>query len=64
MDITKRTAFLSLFVSFICLIAGVICACVLKFNTVSLIILGAIVISSVVASVITWRAAVLQNKNK
>ena len=64
MDITRRTAFLSLLVSVICLVAGIICACVLKFNIASLILLGAIVISTVVASVITWRAAVIQNKNK
>lgn len=64
MNITKRTAFLSLFVSFICLVASVICAIVLKFNLVSLIILGAVVVTTVVATIITWRSAVIQNKNK
>ena len=64
MNITKRTAFICLFVSVICLAASIACAFVLDFNLVSLIILGAVAATTLVASIITWRAAVIQNKNK
>ena len=64
MGITKRTLFISLLVSLICVVASVICACVLKFNTVSLILLGVVVATCVIACVIAWRVAVIQNKNK
>lgn len=62
MEITKRTLFLSLFVSFVCLIASIVCACVMTFNTWSLILLGAVTVTTIITTVLSWRVSVIQNR--
>lgn len=64
MDISKRTLFISLLISFISLVASFVCAIVVKFNLVSLILLGLVVLSTIATCVISWRVAVLQNNSK
>lgn len=60
---TTKSLFLSLFAAFICLIVSIICACVLGFNLVSMLLLAGVVVSTMIASIIAWRMAVIANKN-
>jgi len=57
MEMTKKSLMLSLFSIFICLIAGIICACVCKFSTVAIVLLALITIATIVANVIAWKMA-------
>ena len=61
MEITKKSLMLSLFSIFICLIAGIVCACVCNFNVVSIILLLCITVAAVVANVIAWKMAKSKN---
>lgn len=61
---TNKSMFLSLFASFICLVVAIVCACVLKFNLVSLILLAGVVATTITATVLCWRTAVVANRNK
>ena len=62
MNISKRMLFICLLVAFISLIAALACTIVLKFNLISLILLGLVVLSTIATTVISWRAAVIQNR--
>lgn len=64
MEITKRTLFLSLFASFLSLIVSIVCACVLEFKAVALIVLGGVVITNIIACVLCWRVVRIANKNR
>ena len=61
---TKKYMFLSLLLSFVALAISIVCACVLNFNTVSLILLAGVVVTTVVANILCWRMAVKANQNK
>ena len=58
----NRTLFLSLLASFLCLVASVVCASLLKFDLVSLILLAGVVITTVIATVLCWRIAKKNNQ--
>lgn len=60
---TTKSLFLSLFAAFLCLIVSIICTCVLGFNLVSMLLLAAVVVTTIIASVIAWRMAVIANRN-
>ncbi len=61
---TNRSMFLSLLISFIALTVSIVCACVLKFNLVSLLLLAGVVITTIVANIICWRTAKKANNQK
>ncbi|MBQ9790045.1 MAG: hypothetical protein IJW24_00435 [Clostridia bacterium] len=60
----NKSLFLSLLVSFICLIVAIVCACVLKFNLVSLILLAGVVVTTIIANILCWRMVAKANKAK
>ena len=61
---TNRSLFLSIFASILCVAISVVCAIVLNFNLVSIILLASIVVTTIIASVLCWRIAVAKNRKK
>ena len=59
---SNRSLFLSVLASFICLVVSVVCASLLKFDLVSIILLSLVVLSTVIACVLAWRIAVNNNR--
>lgn len=63
--VSKRIMIGSIITILLCIALGVTCAVIRKFDVVSVILLGIIIVLAIAVSVTTWREAVNQkNENK
>jgi len=62
--VSKKVMISSVITILLCLALGITCAIIRKFDVVSVILLGVVIVSSILVSVTTWREAVNQKEEQ
>lgn len=62
--ISKKVMISSIITILLCLALGITCAIIRKFDVVSVILLGIVIVGSILVSVTTWRETVNQKEEK
>ena len=62
--VSKRVLVGSVITILLCMVLGITCAIIRKFDVVSVILLGVVIALSIAVSVTTWREAVNQKQEK
>lgn len=61
--VSKKIMISSITTVLLCLALGIACAIIRKFDVVSAILLGIVIIFSIIISITTWREAVSQKED-
>lgn len=62
--VSKKVLISSIITVSVCLILSIVCAIVRKFDVVSAILLGAVIVFAIIVAVTCWRESVEQNRDK
>lgn len=60
--VSKKVMISSIITVLLCLALGITCAIIRKFDMVSVILLGIIIVAGIIVAITTWREAVNQKE--